>query len=352
SRITDLWGDVPYFEALRGVNPDGDPILTPVYDGQDVIYADLLDELKDAASALDLDAGIFGGADPFYSGDVTRWRKFANTLRLRLALRVSNADPALAQQHATEVLAEADFISDNSEGAHFTFISDNESPFYQLDATGQGMRNPSHFLIEHLNATADPRLNILAEPTTESVLLPPLDYAGVPNLQTTADLAGFSTFNTSPVGDYFLQQSTPGTTLSFAESCFLQAEAAHKGWGGTQSAQAWYEAGVRAHMEYLNVATQDIDDFLAGGGAFDGTLEQIITQKWLTFVYRDGFEAYAEYRRTGFPALTDVNGAAIDAAAFPNRLAYPPVEISLNGTNVSAVGVGINDFSSKVWWAQ
>ena len=349
-RITDLWGDVPYSQALRGVSPDGNTILTPEYDPQEVIYRDLLNELKEAAEALDLDAATYAGADPYFSGDIGRWRKFANTLRLRLALRISNADPDLAAEHGMDVISGADLISDASEGMHFQFTADARGPFEELEATGQGMRNPSDFMVEMLKATSDPRLPVFAEPTTESVIFGNPDYVGVPNLFSTADLSGYSDFNTSLVGSLFLQQSTPGTTLSYAESCFLQAEAALKGWGG--DAQSNYEAGVRAHMDQLNVSSQEADDFLANGGAFDGTLEQVITQKWITFVYKDGFEAFAEYRRTGFPILTDTSGTPIPTANIPQRLAYPPNEISLNGTNVSAVGEGINDFTTKVWWAQ
>lgn len=349
-RITDLWGSVPYFQALQGVNPDGDAVLTPVYDSQELIYQDLLNELKEAVASFNADADIYGSADPYFGGDLGKWQRFANTLRLRLALRISNVAPGLAMEHGNEVLA-GDLISSNADGFHFQFVSEARSPFEELSATGQGMRNPSHFLIELLKTNGDPRISIFAEPTTESTVFGNPDYAGVPNLWSTQELAGFSDFNTSPVGALFLQSNTQGTTLSYAESCFLQAEAALLGWSSNGTAQSWYEEGVRAHMDFLNVSQQEADDFLNAGGAFDGTLEQIITQKWLTFIYRDGFEAFAEIRRTGFPVLSDTSGTPIDLTTFPQRFAYPPSEISLNGSNVNAVGEGINDYSSKVWWA-
>jgi hypothetical protein len=116
--------------------------------------------------------------------------------------------------------------------------------------------------------------------------------------------------------------------------------------------QGYYDEGVRAAMEFVGVADTSIINYLAGAGAFDGTLENIITQKYITLVYRDGYEAFAELRRTGFPILTDVNNAPISMANFPQRLEYPPSEINLNGSNVNAVGEGIGENSTPVWWGQ
>ena len=346
-RLTDLYGDIPYSEALLGAEPNGEAILTPGYDRQEDIYSDLLNELSEAVAALESGGETFGAADIFYSGDVDAWRRFGNSLRLRLALRISNKKPELAEPVVRELMTQADLISNNNQGALFRPIAGIWHPFFELDNTGQGMYNPSQFLVDHLKATNDPRIGKLAEPTLESTLFGNPDWTGIPNLQTSSELSGFNSLNTSGVGNYFLDGARPGVTLGYAEVCFLQAEAAWRGWGDGQPASAYYEAGVRAHCEYLGVPDSSIVDFLAGPGAYDGTLENIITQKWLTFVYRDGYEGFAELRRTGFPALKEVNGTPLDLSTVPQRLLYPPSEINLNSANVPPTDVGL-----PVWWAE
>jgi hypothetical protein len=354
-RITDLWGDIPYSEAILGINPDGEPILMPVYDAQEDVYADLLNELKTAVAALDASQGEYGAADLLYGGSIDKWTRFGNTLRLRLAIRISGANATLAQEHITELMSnEANLMQSNADGAHFIFVPGNHSPMYDLENSGQGMRNPSHFVVELLKSSQDPRVAIYCEETPQSQVLGTDPYVGVPNLLNSVDLnaLSISEFSTSYAGSSWLQVGSPGTTMSYAEACFLKAEVALNGWGGALSAQGYYDEGVRAAMEFVGVADTSIINYLAGAGAFDGTLENIITQKYITLVYRDGYEAFAELRRTGFPILTDVNNAPISMANFPQRLEYPPSEINLNGSNVNAVGEGIGENSTPVWWGQ
>ena len=354
-RLTDLYGDIPYSEALQGYNPDGSPILDPVYDSQQSIYTDLLNEVKEAVASIDLNNPGYESADAMYNGDLNAWRKFGNSLRLRMAMRLTEADPVLAQQHITELLAnESELIGSNQEGAHFQFYAEDAHPMYALHISGQGLRNPSHFLVETLRAQQDPRLPIYADVTPSSTVLNTEPFVGVPNLKTSTELntLDINSFTTSLVGPHFLDVAVKGTTLSYAEVCFLKAEAAWRGWGGNQSAADYYAEGVRAAMEWVQVPSDSIDTYLNGPGAFDGSLEAIITQKWISLVYRDGYEAFAELRRTGYPLLTDENNNPIDMFSFPRRLAYPPSEWTVNGASVSATGLSINDMSTPVWWDQ
>ena len=353
-RITDLWGDVPYNDALKGVNEEGDPIMTPSYDKQKDIYRSMIKELKEAAAALDNSKESFVTADAMYGGDVDKWKRFANTLQLRLLLRISNADATFAQTEVSALMSQNEFISNNGEGAHFSYTNDFKHYFFEISVNGQGLRNPSYYFLEMMNSSNDPRIAYYAEETPSSVVMGTDPYVGVPNMLTSTELTaeGFDGFTTSLVGNHFLQLSTPGTSLSYAESCFLQSEAALKGWGNGSNAQQHYENGVRAHMEFLGVADADITTFLQGSGAWNNSLEQIITQKYITLAFRDAYEAFSEYRRTGFPVLTDYQGNVLTDATFPQRLNYPPSELTLNGTNVNAVGEGINDTQSKVWWAK
>ena len=354
-RITDLWGDVPYSEALSGFNTGASPILNPVYDTQESIYLDLLLELEQAVANIDPSKPGFENADVLYGGDVNAWVKFGNALRFRMAMRLSEVNPSLAQQHVSSLLSdESTLISNHNEAAYFQFYNDQEHPFYALDVSGQGLRNPSHYLIEKLKTNQDPRVHIYAAATPSSDVLNTTPYVGVPNNKTSTELntLNINAFTTSEVGDYFRDVNVQGTTLSYAEMCFLKAEAAWRGWGGSQSAEDYYNEGVRAAMDWIGTPNDSIDTYLNGPGAFNGTLEEIITQKWISLVYRDGFEAFAEIRRTGYPVLTDENNAPIDMNQFPKRLAYPPSEWTLNAENVGATGIGINNTNSPVWWDQ
>jgi hypothetical protein len=347
-----LWGDVPYSEALQA-NTDA-IVLSPKYDAQQEVYTDLLKELKEAAGSFDPNLDDVGAADPLFGGDIIAWKRFANSLRLRLAIRISAADPTLARQHGEEVINSGLLISSEMESARFPHNANNGSAIFQLfntlvDDDPVIHYYPSEFFINLLEVKADPRLAFFSNPTEESQIFGFDDYVGIPNLNLNTELEAFNPFNTSLVDERFFTEAMESNTLSYSEVCFLQAEAAMLGWGGSQ--QERYEAGVSASMAYFGVNQTDIDGYLAGNGAFNGSLEQIITEKWIGFQYRDGFEPFAEYRRTGFPKLVDKNGEVIDDNFFPQRLPYPESEILFNGANVSAVGEGINETSTKVWWA-
>jgi hypothetical protein len=352
-RITDLWGDVPYTEALRGVNAEGESIMTPKYDTQQSIYRDLIKELKEASASLDQSIDSYSMADAMYQGDVNKWKRFSNTLCLRLLLRISNADPSFAETEIKALTAQNEFISSNNEGAHFVYNNEFKHYFYEIAVNGQGLRNPSYYFLEMLNTTNDPRVSVYAQKTPSSQVLGTAPYVGVPNLKTSGELGnlGFDVFSTSECGSYFLNLTTPGTTLSYAESCFLQSEAALKGWGTSIDAQQAFKDGIRAHMEFVEVHDTAITNYIQNT-TWTASLEQIITQKYITLAYRDAYEAFAEYRRTGFPVLKDYEGNLIPNATYPQRLSYPPSELTLNGNNVSQVGEGIDDMHSKVWWAK
>jgi hypothetical protein len=352
-RITDLWGDVPYSEALQA-NTEA-ILLSPKYDTQREVYSDLLKELKEAAESFDPQLEDVGAADPLFGGDIIGWKRFANSLRLRLAIRISAADPILARQHGEEVVNSGLLISNEMESVRFPHNSNNGLAIFQLfntlvDDDPVIHYYPSEFFINHLESRMDPRLAFFSNPTEESQIFGFDDFVGIPNLKLNTDLESFNPFNTSQVDGRFYDEPMESNTLSYSEVCFLQAEAALLGWGGSQ--QERYEAGVTASMAYFAIDQADITDYLANAGAFDGSLEQIITEKWIGFQYRDGFEPFAEYRRTGFPKLLDENGAVIDPNTFPQRLPYPESEIFFNNANVSAVGEGINETSTKVWWAE
>lgn len=357
-KITDLWGAVPYSEAINAIG-DG-KILKPVYDSQEDIYADMLKELNEAVASIDQTKLNFTEeADILFNGDLDKWIKFANSLRLRLAIRSGN------QTVVTELMNEDNFISSNSESADFiyeTTIAD-WSPWYEFHLNAPAaIGQVSELMVKKLRDLNDPRLPVYAETTiinTDTII-------GMPNLLGVEEVVafGYNYMNTSYPGLRFVE-NPDGTNqlMGYSEVCFLKAEAALRSWGGT-SAEDYYNEGIRASMEYNNISEGDITTYLAGDAAFDGTLEQLITQKWIA-LYLNGYEAFAEYRRTGYPVLQkwdmvldgitiiDTTLVDVDPATVPGRLPYPDNEPAFNLDNYNAAvsAQGPDNLYTKVWWA-
>lgn len=369
-RVTDLWGDVPYSEAFQLLDDYTAESITPKYDTQEEIYADMLNVLKDAALLIDKSKGFYNN-DMIFDGDLDLWIKFANSLRLRLAVRSGN------QTVINEIIAEGNLISDNSESALFSYIEAQDwwNPYYELNVSSKNPSNPeltgttvpkiSELLKLQLELSNDPRLTIYAQ----QVETAPGTYRGVPNLMDAYkkenQALGMGVSSTSYIGRYFSENPTySNQVLSYAEVCFLRAEAAQRTWTG-ESAQTWYEEGVRSAMEYYEIPDTSITNFLANGGTFDNSLEQIITQKWIT-LFLNGWEAYAEYRRTGFPQLKkydltlngiiieDIDTVDVPRNYIPGRLPYPDDEEDLNGANYQdAVDNQGGDFyKQQLWWSK
>lgn len=355
SKLTDLYGDIPYSQALQGASGLN---FLPAYDRQQMIYKSVLLSLKNAASDLNPTKALFPGTvDPIYNGSLVKWKAFANSLRLRLALRMSSVDPIAAQTEIVSLQGEP-LIASNNESASFPYNGEIRNPLYDLINSGQsgGRTYPSKFLIDHLKATMDPRVKVFAQYTVESTIVGIPDYDGVPNLVPSGSSI-WSNYNTdgsdvSKIGTWFLKQDVPGMIMSYAEVCFLKSEAALKGWYNGD-AQQFYVDGVTANMQSYTgggITVSQMNNYILNLPAV--SLENIITQKWISFTYQNGFEAYNDYRRTGFPILKDYFGNTISTTAFPNRLTYPSIELSLNSANYynAIAHQGADIASTKMWW--
>lgn len=355
SQLTDLFGDIPYSQALNGISTLN---LSPAYDHQQQLYSSLLNVLKESVASMDASQAVFpGNSDPIFKGSVVKWTQFANALRLRLAMRLSVADPVLAQQEIAD-LQQASFPASNADNAYFPYNGEIRNPLYDLIQSGQsgGKTYPSKYLIDKLKTLNDPRIKVFAQYTVESQVIGIPDYEGVPNLVPTGSSI-WSNYNSdasdvSKIGTWFLKQEAPGMILSYAEVCLLKAEAALNGWW-SGNAQQLYEAGVTANMQSYTgsgLTAAEITAYVSSLPAV--SQENIITQKWISFTYQNGYEAYAEYRRTGFPVLTDYTNTPVNPALFPNRLTYPATELNLNSANYQAAiaSQGPDLPSTKVWW--
>ena len=387
--MTDIWGAIPYSQALQGDAEEA--VTTPEYDSQQAIYNGMVADIDAALALFDPSAVTWGPEDLIYGGDISLWQRFANSLKLRMAIRISDVDPATAQQWAEEAASHpAGLIMDNSQNASLVFLeaAPNQNPLFE-NAKSRDDHAVSRTLVQYMGdvgaaADVDPRLSIYAEPAAEPT--PDLEpyvtyqgdiYRGQPNgaPEGTVPLPA-----ASRIGDLWrdignsASAATPFFLLTAAEVHFLLAESAYNGWNVGGTAQSFYEDGVRLSMEmwdeldpdteitsaevtaYLNMAGvqwgSTAEPTVPGGGVVDDAdYERIIEQKWLA-LYTNGPEAYAEYRRTGYPDEVTVRSGHVFPFV-PGRVPYPDAEQSLNRENwQAAIDAQDNDgnYTGTVWW--
>lgn len=340
--LTDRWGDIPYSEALKGKAD-----FAPAFDSQQAIYNDLFKELKEAQAQFDGGKTVVG--DILLGGNATRWKKFANSLRMVMALRLSKVDPAKGKAEFTAAMADGALTS-NADNVTYKYLaeSNNEHPLYNNYITGNRKDYAvSDVMINHLLKTNDPRISAMADKNIN------LKYVGVPyGVFPAASKAQ----DVSLAATSMRQQNSAANVLTYAQVLFSQAEAAKLGWI-TGDAKALYEAAITASMQQWlgSAATATaIADFLKQDEIAykDATaLEQIATQKWVALFYQ-GNEAWAEWRRTGFPALKPAAKPLNTSGQIPRRMAYVVTEGTLNKVNYEAVVAkqGADTQETRMWW--
>lgn len=377
--VTDVWGDVPYSEALRGDADDA--VIQPAYDDQQVIYTGLFADLAEAVTAMGAGPNpasvlpAVGSADPIYGGNRLRWQRFGNSLRARHAMRLANVSASTAQtQLAAAIAAPGGLMASNADNAQMNWpgggIYDN--PWSVNNQTRDDHRL-SDKLLGEMVPYGDPRVAVYAQPTlcylnpsaTGCPATPP-QYAGMPNGLTATEAATYSLISSRPGRVFYSTNrfcsgctSLPGATfpsfvLTYAEVSFILAEAAERGWIAG-SAAAYYEQGIRASMEQWGVTDATaINTFLAQPGiaytpGVNGLI-QIARQKWIA-LYTDGVEAWAEWRRTCVPATVKPGPAAV-INTVPRRYQYSLRELLVNSANVEAAisSQGPDSFTTRVWW--
>jgi hypothetical protein len=372
--LTDSYGDVPYSDAAKGYT---DLLFLPKYDTQQSIYADVIKELTEATAALDA-AKTIETADVLYGGNVALWKKFGNSLLLRAGMRLSKVDAAQAQSIAAKALAGGvmEVNADNAVIRHdANYVNGIGNMLNSTEAANIYLAAP---FANYLKATKDPRLKSIAvryigaksgseqtaaKASTDTSLqigFPiGFDNASIAAEVTKNALASFYDF--SQVDRTRMNKNTaPMFLVTAAQTQLLLAEAAQKGWVTGTTAAAYFAKGVRLHMEQLAaydagsaVPAASIDAYLAANPlSATAPLEHINTQYWVAS-FLNGPEAFANFRRTGFPNLTPnpYPGKSIKGT-FIRRLTYPNSEISVNKANVdqAVARQGADDLDSKVWW--
>ncbi|MBN9385828.1 MAG: SusD/RagB family nutrient-binding outer membrane lipoprotein [Chitinophagaceae bacterium] len=350
--LTDMYGDVPYFQAAQSMD---ETVNQPKYDKQQDIYKDMLKELKEAVASLsDVPTlSSYGDADLLYGGSVDKWRRFGNSLRLRLAIRVRYADATLAKQHITD-LAGAVFIDDNSLNAKLTTIDgtnpSNRNPLMD-DPTNSYPLWVSFTLTDNLKKLNDPRLPVFAKPATDGVS----GYRGRP-IAITGTESVYTESSTAYLSYFFRNPAYSIIIFNTAEVYFLKAEAGLAGLS-SDDAQAMYTKGIQASMGYYSVDQTASNNYTgSAAGILSGTDEektrQIIVQKWIANFY-EVYEGWAEFRRTGYPEIWTGNSLGSTNGEVPRRLTYPLDEYTKNGNNVKTAASllsGGDAYLSRVWW--
>jgi hypothetical protein len=371
--LTDTYGDIPYTEAGKGYT---NQLVYPKYDKQQVVYTGIIKDISDAVAALDA-AKTRETADVLFGGDVAKWKKFGNSLLLRIGMRLSKVDATQAQALVSRAFA-GGVITTNADNVIILHDANYLNSIGQLlNATEANNFYLAAPFVDHLKKTNDPRLRSIAvryvgatsgtQQTPARAVIDPAVQIGMPfgfdnsSISGPVKTLGLASFYDFSQADRTRMNKTTARAylVTASQTNLLLAEAVTRGWV-TGNAKDYFEAGVKTHMAQVSemdansvVSSSAVDAYLAAN-PFNSTtaLEQINTQYWIS-CFLNGPEAFANFRRTGFPKLAPnpFSGKAIKGD-FINRLTYPNSEISVNSVNVKAAiaNQGADDLDTKVWW--
>lgn len=376
--LTDEYGDIPYTEGGAGYS---DQILFPTYDAQQDIYPKIIQELTEAAAALS-SSGTVETGDVLYAGDVNKWKKFAYSLLLRAGMRMSKVDPTRAQSTVQAAFA-GGVITSNADNAYIRHDANFTQP---IGGTLNGSEAANFYLtkpfVDQLKSTNDPRLPAIAiryvgaasgaGQTVAVGSTDPTKQIGMPvgydngTIVAQAQADGLASFYDYTQADRrrILKISSPVFLVTAAQTNLLLAEASFRGWitGGT--AGQYFSDGIKAHMDQMAlydpgcaVAGADRDNYVTAHPLPAGDeLEQINIQYWIAS-FLNGPEAFANFRRSGYPALTpnpygQPNNPDVPNGTFIRRLTYPTSELSVNTKNVNEAIArqGADKLSTRIWW--
>ena len=372
--LTDTYGDIPYTEGGAGYTAQ---VFFPAYDSQQNIYTDLIKELTEASAALNAASKIESG-EVLYNGNIAQWKKFAYSLLLRAGMRLSEIDAAKAQQVVASAV-QGGVILINADNAVMKHDANYAQPIGNtLNSTEAANYYLAEPFVNYLKSTNDPRLVSIAiryvgaksgpEQTTANGSTDPSIQIGMPlghdnntiiPVAASKGLASFYEF--SQIDRRRMTKTTaPVFFVTAAQTHLLLAEARQRGWITTGTVQGYYDAGVKLHMEQMAsydpgsaIPVSAMQPYLDANPFNPATaLQQINTQYWIAS-FLNGPEAWANFRRSGFPVLAPNPYPGKDIKGnFINRLTYPNSEISVNSENLNAATtrMGPDNLDTRVWW--
>ena len=338
--LTDIYGPIPLEDALKGRS---DGTFAPTYSSQETVYGAILDSLTQASNRIDPSAATMTGNDLVFSGDMDRWKKFANALKMRVAIRMSDQDPATAETALQEALDAGTFESVD-DGAEIAFSS---SPPYQnpifenYEVDGRDDWAAPEGIVGVMNDNDDPRRSVYftdadgdADNGNQFVGFPyGLEQGPAQALSTSEDF--------SRPGTAIRQATSPAILMLYDEVLFIQAEAAVRGLI-SGDADALFEEAVRASMEYWGVTDEAaVDAYVANleTPTTDNYRQVIGVQKWLA-QYLQGVQGWSTWRRMDFQGILQIPegdpGQSSFGKSYPVRMTYPRDEATLNGANLDS----------------
>jgi hypothetical protein len=378
--LSDMYGSIPYTDAVKGAAET--PNIRPKYDTQASVYDNLFSELAAATSSITSGAGYTSG-DLVFSGDMAKWKAFGNSLRLRLAMRLSDVNASKAQSEAAAAVAAGVMTSTAQSAAlNYSTAAPDQNPMWVGFVERPGDYRPGKFFVDEMKRRDDPRVRFHADLTADYQSSKSSEkWRGMPN--GYADDRAFDEETppsrdfdyVSQVGSWHLNPGAPAFFMEYAEVALLQAEAAERGWI-SGSAQTFYEAGIDASIDvYASGCAVSCGAFVTpavaaitaaerttykthalvkyGGGGEGGTetnLSLIQRQYWFQ-LWDQGLEAFNKYRRTNVPVLTPGPDAMNNCV--PLRWPYPRSERTFNQSNVEstiAATGGDNAWDKRLWW--
>ena len=387
SFMTDAYGELPYTEATSA--KEGENL--PAFDTQEVIYQGVISDLELANQLLGTGTESVEG-DILFDGDMMRWKKFANSLLLRIHMRLSDRiDPSSAMQAILSNPAQFPIMESNDDNIALQFLSDipNQQPLYTTRSGSFDEYRLSTNMESILKGINDPRLYAYAQPTTDSEAgiigaVEVDDYAGVPNGLADEEALGYSPsgdpeqggsnfisriglmYSCSACTDLASPIAAQAMIMSYSELQFILAEARERGFITTGDAATYYQNGIEASFDYyesrlsvggydelLAVIQPDAAYFAQADVAYTGSqaelLEKIGRQKWISLFF-NGMEAWFDWRRTGFPTITP--GPAAVQPTVPVRFIYPTAVQALNADNYRAAisRQGPDNLTTRLWW--
>lgn len=341
--LTDLYGPIPYSQSLD------EKIIKPKYDTELEVYNGIIKTLEEADLLLATGTGsIPKTSDLVFNGDVAKWRKLGNALKLKVLMRISKVPGVDNAAKIQALVNEGNLMSSNSDIASLKFLGaqPDANPIYETIVFGlRSEYKMSKTFVDKLDALSDPRLEVFAQPNNVG------NYVGnIPGVKP-ASAAGISS-----IGTLILEPTFPGVIMSYAQQELLLAEAANEGYigGGIDVAKTHYLNGLNASANQFGTSlsnaylTQPDVDFSVQVEA----RQKISEQEWIA-LYGQGLEAWTEWRRTNFPVLVPVENAIFPS--IPLRLYYNTLESSLNKSNFNAASSTLNNgntLGSKLIWTK